>query len=455
MSAVVDNRGTQFAALLRRLTQLMTPSRLTFVFVTACFFPYPAINIGRSTGLQASQILALLAVPLLLVRRDSVRQLVAIASIEAGLAISFLVTAIVNPHSDITLMAKDVVAVLLAISVMGPAGWIAARGRVHAVLSAASVGVLFQSLVGAYQVVSFRAGRFPLLSLYHNASFASLEKVATIMALYERRPFGLMPEPSAMAASLGPWVILLAACGLISTRAVDISRPMRWLALLAAVSGTGLVLASRSGYVLTLIPVLGALIVLWAVKSIRRMKRSASIPLVTFAALVTALGGLALVAEMGPRFASVAASGDSWHIRFLSITTGLSFMTANAKTVIVGVGPGISPGLIQHSVAASAQAIDSVTVTYLVEAGVVGGCVAAVIFAFVIRSIVNSSQRATGVLCLLAWLASVIATTSYFPLSPIWILLGLLLSWDVLWPRSPSRVASMEHSDAAGQSEFQ
>ena len=40
----------------------------TRFFAASCFFPYPALAIGGNNGLQLSQALALLGVPLLLVR---------------------------------------------------------------------------------------------------------------------------------------------------------------------------------------------------------------------------------------------------------------------------------------------------------------------------------------------------------------------------------------------------
>src|SRR5271166_136411 len=51
-------------------TRAVPPARrewswAAWLFAFACFFPYPALAIGRSTGLQVSQVAALAAVPFL------------------------------------------------------------------------------------------------------------------------------------------------------------------------------------------------------------------------------------------------------------------------------------------------------------------------------------------------------------------------------------------------------
>src|SRR5262249_45048937 len=93
--------------------------------------------------------------------------------------------------------------------VLWPSEWVLERPRTREVLAAATAAILVHSLVGLYQVYSFRNEVFPLLFLYKNPSFRSLEEWSPIYARYIKRPCGIFPEPSAMAASLGPWLVVL------------------------------------------------------------------------------------------------------------------------------------------------------------------------------------------------------------------------------------------------------
>jgi hypothetical protein len=67
---------------------------------------------------------------------------------------------------------------------------------------------------------------------------------------------------------------------------------------------------------------------------------------------------------------------------------------------------------------------------YVLEAGLLGALVWALVLIMVSRAIVRSSARLMGSGCLVAWLGGVVLTTSYLPLSPIWLFLGVLLGWD-------------------------
>ena len=98
--------------------------------------------------------------------------------------------------------------------VIWPADWLADRDLFREVLAAAGAAIVLHSLIGLYQLYSFSKDQFPLLFLYVNPSFLSMEEWGHDIhdyARYVKRPCGLFPEPeSAMAASLGPWIVLLA-----------------------------------------------------------------------------------------------------------------------------------------------------------------------------------------------------------------------------------------------------
>ena len=59
----------------------------------------------------------------------------------------------------------------------------------------------------------------------------------------------------------------------------------------------------------------------------------------------------------------------------------------------------------------------------------------------VLRAIARSSAIVLGLCTLGTWLVGVAVTTSYMPLSAIWLFLGALLSWDRLFPTRPDTAA--------------
>ena len=131
-------------------------------------------------------------------------------------------------------------------------------------LTGIAAATLLHAAVGAWQVYAFARGEIPLLGLYVNPSFLSVQEEAETIVNYIRRPFGLFPEPSAMAASISPWVILWAAeaMGLVRLR----QQPRRWQRVLfttAAAAGMGLIIISQSGHAAITLAALVGLAMAW------------------------------------------------------------------------------------------------------------------------------------------------------------------------------------------------
>src|SRR5205823_6259127 len=121
------------------------------------------------------------------------------------------------------------------------------RALFREVLAAAAAAIVVHGLVGIYQAYSFANDEFPLLFLFKNPSFKSMEEWHQVYARYIKRPCGLFPEPSAMGASLGPWLVLLS--GLLIDPAP--AKALGWRggrsAVAAVAGGFALVAMSRSG----------------------------------------------------------------------------------------------------------------------------------------------------------------------------------------------------------------
>ena len=70
-----------------------------------------------------------------------------------------------------------------------------------------------------------------------------------------------------------------------------------------------------------------------------------------------------------------------------------------------------------------------------------------------LRAIVGSSAVLLGLCSLGTWLVGVGATTSYMPLSAIWLFLGALLWWDRLFPTRPDPTPQQSnHNEDQGSS---
>jgi O-antigen ligase len=215
-------------------------------------------------------------------------------------------------------------------------------------------------------------------------------------------------------------------------------RGLRVQLLLAAVGGVALILLSSSGFTVWLLISL-LLVGLPALKDrVLRLHRPGSL----LAMIAFVLVGVALVyfslAHVGSRLD--IQENSSWSARLASLVWGLSYLGTSPSDLLFGVGPGQSYLLLQSPEASNllpessgeltVTAVWSVVVLYIQEMGLLGAVALALTLALVLRAIMRSSARLLGSSCLLAWLVGLLLTTSYLPMLPIWLLLGVLLNWD-------------------------
>jgi hypothetical protein len=139
---------------------------------------------------------------------------------------------------------------------------------------------------------------------------------------------------------------------------------------------------------------------------------------------------------------------SSWGLRGISIQAGLTSNT-DLTSLAIGVGPGQSTPIIRRQLAGvplpsdqDELAIFSLTVCHYMETGLVGALAILAVLVMALRAITRSSAVLLGLSALGTWLVGVMATTSYMPLSAIWLFLGAMLCWDRLFPpRFPSGTA--------------
>ena len=409
------------------------------LFWLACFFPYPALSVGGKNGLQLSQAMALVGV-LALAARPPGRPFAALLAMIGPLFISSFFNTLRPGTPEAVAMIKESVALTVALSVIWPAAWLADPGRFRDLLKAAAAATVAHALLGLYQAYSFTRDEFPLVWLYVNPSFKDMGAWAESYARYMKRPCGLFPEPSAMASSLGPWLVVMAGQLIDPTPGIDLGRRGRFLSAVAVAGGFLLLAMSRSGSTLAIAAGVG---VVGAVKAPGWVRSMGVGKALVGAALAAGAVGMAysVVAQIGSGFDDRIES--SWGLRGQSIATGL---TANTEplSLCFGVGPAQSTPIVRALMAGVSLpvgqddfAVWSLAVCYYMETGLVGGLALAAVMAMAARSILRSSAVALGLGSLGAWVVGVTVTTSYMALSPVWLFLGAVLEWDRIFPRRP------------------
>lgn len=407
------------------------------LFAFVCFFPNPALPIGESTGLQASQMLALLFVPLMLAVGFPKRQSLALLLIVLPILISSFYSVFSGNALADNVVLKAAIGMLLALAVLLPAGWLICKGYKLHLLYGVAAGVTTTALIGAYQLYGFWNNTFPLFGLLQNPSFGTfIQDLEYQWPLYVRRPFGLFPEPSAMTASVGPWIVLMTGVLLYPRSMRGVPSWAKVLMAVAAISGLALVVASRSGYTL---PLMASLLLLSSPKIgtlLARIYQPRNLILFTIVSLIGTVAVVVAFSYLGSR---LDAQNDSWQSRGTSIIWGISYLGTDLSTLLFGAGPGQSFEILQQAGSvdslAAGSAVWSVVVLYMQEMGALGALVLLLLLWIVVRAILRSSARLMGFSGLAAWLSGVVLTTSYVPLSPIWLFLGVLLIWDQAFER--------------------
>jgi hypothetical protein len=306
-------------------------------------------------------------------------------------------------------------------------------------LSGVAWAIVLNAVVGLYQAYRFAQDEAPLVGLYQNPSFTNfIDNDPELYALYVKRPFGLFPEPSAMAASIGPWLILIAGLLLYPKLRQGMTRGTLAQLLLAVVCGVGLILMSRSGFAIWLLAGLVVVTLPYLKDRVLRLYQPGSLIVLMTLVLVGATIVALYFTLLGSRLD--IQENSSWSARLTSLVWALTYLGTGLSNMLYGVGPGQSnlillfsgpfdlPGASFGGLAVTA--VWSVVVTYILETGLLGALALALVLIMILLAIVRSSARLVGFSCLAVWLAGVVVTTSYLPLLPIWLFLAVLLGWN-------------------------
>jgi len=390
---------------------------------------------GNSSGLQIGQALVMVALPILLSYGIPRGHLATVGALVLPMLLSSILWIVVFGDVDNSLVMKSLLVETVAILPLVVAGVAVARGAHKALFAGVATAILTHAVIAAYQFFAFQRGEFPLLSLFQNPSFL---QPTEDYARYVHRITGLFPEPSAMAASIGPWLILFAGVAVKGSRSLS-GLPKTLFAIVAA-AGVAMVLLSATGYSIVLIAILFLLfaigLIAWS-DALRGGRR-----ILVAATLVCAVATAIFVAaqSLQPRLDNV--DGLSWSSRAASMKLGLASLVSTPRNVVAGVGPGMSTAWMERTAASEASfgkatvvAVWSVCIRYMCETGLLSLLAIGLVLSLSVRAVRRSSERLIGTAALAAWMVSIALTTSYVEMEGMWLFLGLLLSWDGVFPR--------------------
>ena len=414
-------------------------------FAFFCFLPYPAYAVGNASAVQIGNVFVLLlGIPALLVswRR---RPYWVFPLLLAPACVSALKAAVAG-HDELDLTLKALTVWGLSTMTVLAAQLCAPRYALQMLIGVSAACVL-HAAVGLLQMHAFSSGEFPLVGLYVNPSFLSVQDNATIIARYIQRPFGLFPEPSAMSASLAPWVLILLALsfGLLRLRE-PVSANHRVLFGAAALAGLGLIIVSRSGHAApTCLAVVG-LVAAWLARA-RATVRTFLAVAVVFALFLPAVLFLA-ARSVGDRLGGKTAFGNSsWGERADSLASGFRLMTdSGLATNLFGTGVGLMSPALKDT--AGLDAVFSVLLTYVFETGVLGALAVAVVGFALLRTWAASGYGLTFVLVGGVWLVGVTVITSYEQLLPVWMVLAWLTVWHEVFVTRGGAEEPLPHRQA-------
>lgn len=418
--------------------------KIASIIVVLSFFPYVAFPVTTSVGLQLATIVIALSVPLTVHNRHALRAVVAIYGWTLPTVISLAFGLWFNKLTASDIAIKAVLVLFLSVLSIYVGHLVFQSGMtIRALVNIVSTVTLIHGAAAAFQWYSFGQGRFPFLPLFAmNPSFASYNKIYSDYALYVQRVFGLFPEPSAMAAVLGPWIVL--SIGYLRTTSEahretrhpsygSLARTFAWISV--AVGGI-LIALSRSGYVIPFI-VLGTAAAILPISPHRSHqtteKQRGTLKVLT-------LIGFLIVLTLPWLLNRSYNSQGSWAVRGRSMILAVQSLTTSPYSLVFGVGPGQSPNAIadlnsnKFGLMSAPSAIYSFLLRYISETGLVGVIALLIMGFYIWHRMGNSSAAGVGRVVLVAWVSSFGLATSYAELLPLWVLFGVMQYWDRFFP---------------------
>ncbi|WP_300449832.1 hypothetical protein [Accumulibacter sp.] len=401
------------------------------------FFPYPALPLGKSTGLQIAHVLSVVILVTQLIRHAWLpRTAVKFYFIWM---LPLLLSASFGTASETVWNATAMTGVALLATVAGSA--VADRLPFHRILTWSAAAILLQSALGVVQQISYQMEHFPFAWLFVNPSFAPLDTEAAqnVFAVYTKRSFGLFPEPSAMFASVGPWLVILLGLALFPSDKRVLSFSRRGFYLGSVIAGTFMIYLSRTGGAVILL--CGFLPVIMRFMFVESKKGGLVRASRVIGIIVVMLYIGDLMFEVWTsRLDSLDDKDASWNVRMASLIFGITASLNAGEMSTILFGYGLDQVVVLSSRATGGETVHSVLIGYVMGTGLVGVGALFWCFSLIYRSIASSRQKLVGLSVLFVWLCCGGFVTGYNQLLPMWIILGVLLRWGRIFPIEAGRV---------------
>jgi hypothetical protein len=399
----------------------------SFLLGISVFLPYPAFPIGNQTGLQVGHLAALayIAINFKSILAKGQRTLFPYSL----LAIPILLSAILRLDETVNLFTSISMLVALLWVIVGSD---LSREQFKGILKGAFFAITLHAIVGLIQQYYYLNSDFPFLFLYQNPSFSPLNDEFTwkIYALYTQRSFGLLPEPSSMFAALGCW-ILIAGALVLNPNAYWRDYLLSGKSLLVAfVLGLSLVYFARSGGTVFLIL---CLFVLYLKRFVDNIRSLATIDLIIALLILLSIAYYipTLSDSLSERAQVEVSQAGSWDDRLTSILFGINYLyEADLMGILFGSGLGMVSPLTYAATGASS--VHSWVVAFVMGTGLVGILFLGGAVYYVARSISLSQYKLLGILLFFLWMVIATVVTGYIQLLSMWLMFGVLVSWDRL-----------------------
>ena len=410
--------GTMAAAL--------SPGLVAGVTAFFCMLPYPSYAVGNATAIQIGNLCVVAACLPLLWRSWHGKPFHVYLVLLAPLVVSSLVTGM-SGSSQASLALKCTIVWALSLLALTFAQL---YGRDYALqmLMGIAAATLLHAVVGVWQIWAFAHDHFPLIGLYINPSFLSVQENAQTIARWTKRPFGLFPEPSAMSASLSPWLLIWIALLMGVLRLRQPLMPIHRALFSAAAAGAlVLMIASRSGQ--TAVTMLAALVLcgLWLIRA-RATSRTFGLVMLAFGVVLPVVLWFA-AQSVADRLGGARLGNSSWEERASSIIAAAGmFAGGDVKTLLVGFGPGLTSFAVTQL--KGLEALWSISLSYAFDTGFLGIAALTWLAGLLLRNWLKARSDPTFALVAAVWAAGITLTTSYEQLLPLWLALG----WLTVWP---------------------
>lgn len=379
------------------------------VLVFISFFPYPALlTPGRSVGLQLGQLLCAAIVIALFARVVRTRSWRAFLALTTPVLIATALLQMLNRNIAPDLAVKGALTIPFILLCLPAFGVLLQGRRSDWLVTPVSLAVLGHFIVGLLQLRGFSNGTFVFIDYFRNPSFSDLAPIAQELTDYVRRPFGLFPEPSAMAAAIGPWIAWLLYQGLSR-------RSSRALPVVASICGFALTLLSGSVYAAFLVAGVATLILLQP--GLQVLWKGA-----------IALAGVAVLASSlstATWFDRTVDKNVSRDYRLGSIQAALQVPLDDPLFLLLGRGVG-QLGAVFEQIGAPYVATYSLIALGFATGGMLFLAAALLVVVMVSRRLRNWPMRTVAAMLLV----SLAVTTSYLELLPMWLMLAMLLDAD-------------------------